>query len=142
MTAKRLAIFDLVETRARALAGVAEVLRLATGDPSRFPALFLEDNGQQADSETEPGVTRYSLGLTIEGYVEGDGGAEAHAALNSLYMQVVAMMLAADLLGGLAEEVTEGDLRIASASLTSAMRLGFALDFNVQFVADRAAPAA
>lgn len=142
MTAKRLAIFDLVEARATALPGVAEVLRLASGDPSRFPAVFIEDNGQQADSESEPGVTRYDLSLTFEGYVEGDGGAEAHAALNALYMQIVGMMLSEDMLDGLAEEISEGDLRIAPAALSSATRLGFALDFNVRFVADRTAPAA
>jgi len=142
MTAKREAIFAEIETRMRAIAGVGEVERMPSGDPTRWPAIGIEDGVQSADGNTEPGVNRYDLPVTISGFVEGGGGSTAHAAANELYRAVVAAMISDPPLGGLAEEVTEGDLRMQVAMLADRRRIGFELDFSITFVADKFNPAA
>lgn len=142
MTALRLAIVEEIETRLRAISGVAEVQINAAGDPTRFPALFIDDAGHVPDEGTEPQSTRYDMNLTIEGYAEGGGGRDAYAEINQLYVDVVATLLSEPPLDGLAEEVNEGPMRIATAILSKERRLGFSMDLKISFVADRAFPVA
>lgn len=133
----REAIFAEVETRLRSLPSALEVERMASGDPSSYPALNIEDGGQNADNETEGGATRYDLTIAIEGYVSGGGGAEAHAAANALYGDVKKVLLSEPPLGGLAEEINEGGARFAVAILSNERRIGFVAEFIVRFVAPR-----
>lgn len=142
MTAHRLAIVEEIEARLLALPSVAEVQINAAGDPSRFPALFIDDSGHVPDEMTEPGVTRYSMNLAIEGYVQGGGGKQAYADLNALYLDVVAALLPEPPLDGLAEEIDEGPMRIATAILAKETRMGFSMDLKIAFVADRTSPVA
>src|SRR5687768_16503637 len=104
MTAKREQLLAVVDTRLAAIPGLAEYERMASGDPSRFPALLLNDNGHSI-IETVAGATRYALHVTIEGYVEGGNGPTASAALNQLYADVVQALMTEPPLGGLAEIV-------------------------------------
>lgn len=139
MTAKRESIFAAIEAALNTLSGVATVERMAAGEPSAFPALLIEDTGQQI-IPGEVGSTRYLLPVVIEGYVESDA-ATAHAALNALYLDVVTKLLADPPLGGLADEISEGAMRVAVAVLASKRRLGFSLDIQIEFSADRENPA-
>ena len=142
MTALRFAIVTEIAARLSALSIVAEVQINAAGDPSQFPALFIDDAGHLPDEGTEPGSTRYEMNLTIEGYVKGGGGEDAYADLNTLYLAVVGAVLIEPPLDGLAEEINEGPMRIATAILSKERRLGFSMDLKISFVADRASPVA
>lgn len=126
-----------------ALAGVdvAELETMPAGDPVKFPALHIFDAGQNPLNDTEAGVTRYDLALTLEGYMEQAGGAAAYARLNALYRDVVAALMVEPLLGGLAETIDEGALRLSVAPLAAKPRLGFALDMIITFPARRDDPA-
>lgn len=141
MTAKRFAIIQAVEGVILSISGVEEVLVNASGDPTRFNAVFITDSGQSADSNTEPGSTRYSMQLTIEGYVGGGDGKEATANINALYLDVINAIMADTELQSLCEELNEGALRVATVVLSKTRRMGFELDLDIQFVADRNNPA-
>lgn len=120
--------------------GVAELELMPSADPVVFPALHVFDGGQDA-SPSEPAATRYELALTLEGYMEQAGGAAAYATLNALYAAAVAALMAEPPLGGLAETIDEGGLRISVAPLASRPRLGFSLDMTITFPARRDDPA-
>ena len=141
MSAKRLAILLEIEARMQSLAGVNEVLLNASGDPSQFPAIFIDDAGHTPDSTTEPGATRYDMAVTIEGFVENDGGSAATAAINALYLSVVEALIQEPALDGLVEIINEGPMRMQTVALGKQRRMGFALDLEIQFVADRQSPA-
>lgn len=139
MTAVRESIFAEVEQRLGAITGVLEVKRMPFVDPLLFPALHIFDAGQQIE-ETESGVTRYGAMLTVEGYLEAQGGAEAHAELSNLYSATVAALVTEPPLGGLAETIDEGGMNIQIAPLAGKSRLMFALDFTISFPTRRGAP--
>ncbi len=140
MTVVREAICALVEERFAALPGVTEVERMPSGDPMSFNALHIFDDGQQPrDGQAQ--ASEYELGLTIVGYVEGNSGATAHGELNALYAAVVTTLLTDPPLGGLAETIDEGPMRIDVASLASDSRLAFTLDIIVGFSTKRGRPA-
>jgi hypothetical protein len=120
----------------------AEVTSEATGDPSTFPALNSVEGAMEADNGTEPGATRYTVTISIEGYVEGSAGIEARTARNALYLEVVRALIDDTYLGGLAEELSEGATRRTTAYLSSQERLGFITGFIIKFVADSANPVA
>lgn len=141
MTAKRFAIIDAIETVIQDLPGVAEVQINASGDPSQFPAAFITDTGHSPDSGTEPGATRYQMRPIIEGYVAGGDGKAATQAVNDLYLAVVTAIMADTLLQSLCEELNEGELRVATVVLSKQRRMGFELELDIQFVADRDSPA-
>lgn len=142
MTAKRFAIIEAIETAIMGISGVEEVLINASGDPTKFNAVFITDSGQSPDSNTEPGVTRYSMRPSIEGYVAGGDGKEATANLNALYLDVVTAVIADPELQSLCEELNEGEMRVSTVVLSNKRRMGFELELDIQFVADRDNPAA
>jgi hypothetical protein len=88
VTAIRELIFAEIESRLTAIDDVAEVERMPSGDPAKFPALHIFD-APQDPIDGEPQASRYGLTAIIEGYVSGGSGAIAHAALNDLYSRVV-----------------------------------------------------
>lgn len=132
MTAIREQIFDWITGQLAAIAGVQLVERMPSGDPDVFPALEIYD-GSQRTAEVEVGSTRYILTVRVEGYVEGGDGADAHAAINELHAAVVAALMSAPPIGGLAEDIEEGDARFTVAELASRKRLGFSAAFSIQF---------
>lgn len=140
MTAVRELIFAEVARRLLFDTDAVEVERMAAGDPSAFPAINIEDVGHEADPETEPGSTRYALRIMIEGHVEGAGGADAHAAAHALYLQCLATLLPEPPLGGLAERIEEGRFQSSPAFLSDARRIGFSLEFTIDFVGVRLSP--
>jgi hypothetical protein len=142
MIAKCEAISEEIFTRLCAIPSVAEVTSEATGDPSSFPALNTVEGVMQADNGTEPGATRYSVTISVEGYVEGSDGLEARTARNALYLEVIRAMIDDTMLDGLAEELSEGTTRRTTAYLSNQNRLGFIIEFTVQFVAASANPVA
>lgn len=140
MTAVRELVFAAVEAALRTIAGVKEIQRMSAGDPSRYPALFIEDGGQGSDPNSEPDATRYDLTVQIEGFVAGGDGNTAHAEMNALYVSVVETLMADATLLDLVEQLDEGALRPATAVLASKRRIGFLLDFNIVFVGGRTSP--
>jgi hypothetical protein len=132
VTAIREQILAVVDTRLAAFPGLGEYERNPSGDPASFPALAAHDHGQRT-VETEAGATRYALTLVVEGYVQGGTGAAASAALNELYAFVVGTLMTEVPMGGLAETIEEGELRIAVATLAGERRLGFTLEFTITF---------
>ena len=139
MTAIRELIFASMAAALAANASAGEVERMASGDPLGFPARHIGNDGQ-AVLEGEVGATRYALSCSIEGYVEGQGGAAAAAQLNQLYADTVRTVMA--LIGTVPqiENVEEGDMRVAVASLASTRRLAFSTDFTITYATRRGDP--
>lgn len=140
--AVRQVILDELATRLEEIPECAEFDINPSGEPSAFPALILEEMDQDPDDGTEPGATRYSLKGTIEGYVKGGGGREATAARSALYLAVVRVLLGGDPIHPAVEEVHEGGMRLATATLSKERRLAFALDFEILFVGATGDPVA
>jgi hypothetical protein len=124
-----------------ALAGAADELELEpAGDPSRFPALGAVFGGHRV-LEREAGLTRYEMPVTIDGFVDGEGGEAPSAARNALQADVVTRLVADGQLGGIVELIEDDDCRMFTAALANVRRLGFAQDFTVQFTTARGNPA-
>lgn len=139
MTAIREQIFAKIEELLGTISGIGEVERMPSGDPSAFPALYIFDEGHTL-AEEEAGTTRYALSVSIDGYVKGGDGAESHAALNTLYSAVIAKLVTEPPIDGLAEEITEVDMKPTVAARASERRLAFALDLTIYFATERGNP--
>lgn len=140
MVAVREQIFNEIEQRLGEVEGIGEVERQPSGDPASFPALAIFDSGQQL-TESDAINNWYQLEVTIDGTVEGGSGPEAHAALNALYVSIVQALVTEPPLGGLAETIDEGALRVDVAELASERRLNFSLDLSITFPTRRGDPA-
>lgn len=136
----RNAIFAEIEARLNAVPGVQRVEREPTGDPDVFDYLSIADGGQTV-LEKGFDTTRYGLSVEIEGYVEGSSGDSTHEALSALYATTVAALLTEPPLGGLAEEISEDSLRVATANLANKRRMSFGLSIYVEFSNKRGNPA-
>lgn len=110
------------------------------GDPIDFPALGITDGGHSV-LEHEASLTRRSMMVTIDGFVEGGNGKAPTAERNALAAAVVAALLGDITLGELTELIDDGDYRPVTATLASVRRLGFTQDFEIQFSTSRADPA-
>lgn len=141
MTAQRERIFGELATRLQAIAGLGEFQRMPSGEPARFPALFLFDGGHQpAQGGEESGTQRQALSIGIDGYVAGGGGADAHAAINALYAAVIEALFPEPVLGGLANEITEDGFTVTVAERASVRRLAFELQLTVHYATRRGMP--
>ncbi|MBN8843256.1 MAG: hypothetical protein J0H88_08405 [Sphingomonadales bacterium] len=108
-----------------------------SGEPASFPAIYAEESDQSADDTTEPGATRYELEFGLEGYVSGGSGIEATTARSELYDALITAILDATSWPDCIEEIHEGDMRLSTATLAAARRLGFNLTVTIHFVAPR-----
>lgn len=120
--------------------GVSEYERMPSGDPAKFPARHLHDSGQ-SPIEREAQNSRYDMEITVEGFVQGNGGAAAHDQLNDLYADTVTRVMALIDRDDI-ETIEEGTLRPAIAPLASSRRMGFSLDFAITFATRRGDPTA
>lgn len=133
MTAIRERIFAEVETRLGNITApvVAEVQRMPSGDASRFPALFIFDQGDRAaEDEEETDQMAFVLSLGIDGFVAGNA---PHSAANALYAAVVEALFPQPVLGGLATEIRVTRLDMAVAERARDHRLGFALELTILY---------
>ena len=111
-----------------------------TGDPISFPALGITDGGHTV-IEREAGLTRRTMTVQIDGFVDGAGGKAPTRERNALVAAAVAALLTDPVIADLVELIDDGDLRLFTATLASTRRLGFAQDFEIQFCTSRADPA-
>lgn len=139
MTAAREAIFAKIEELLNAISGVNEVERMPSGDPAKFPALHIWDEGQRPE-QAEAGVTEYGMTFNIDGYVQAAGGSAAHTALNALHSSMVQALVTEPPIGGLVDEITEGAMNVSIAPLASKRRLAFTAEFTVNFPTNRGNP--
>jgi len=138
MTAPRQMVLDWLSAKLAELVGDEGEFEInPSGDPSRFPAVSIEESDQDADDQTEPGSTRYDLSLGIEGYVEGGNGPEVTAARSDLYEAVLAACFDPEGRPDCIEEIREGGMRMATTILAEARRLGFNLTVTFRFVVAR-----
>lgn len=140
MTAIRAQIVATIEARLAAIDEVREVVVMPSGDPVKFPALHIFDDGHAVD-ESDTAGTKYGFIPRIEGYIEGSSGAVAYAQINDLYAATIRNLVTDPPIDGLAETVDEGDMRLFVATLASKPRLGFTLDLPISFYTDREDPA-
>lgn len=141
MTAVREDIFAAIETRLRQIAGVAEVERMPSGDPSRFAALHVFDQGHRpSDSGQEAETQHQALGVQVVGFTQGGDGSAAHAELNALYAAVIEVLFAEPVLGGLATEIDENSFAPDVAFLANKRRLAFTLDLTINYATRRGMP--
>jgi hypothetical protein len=138
------AVREIISARAEAalslIEGIQEVEWNPSADPMSYPALQVFDDGQ-VPTEQEAGSTRYTLGMTVAGFVETWSGPEARAALNTLYAAVIAALFQDEQLTALIETIDEGGLRIDIATHADVRRLGFELDIDITFATVRHDPA-
>jgi len=132
MTAVRETIIAEFFSRLQGVAGVAICRRMPSSEPSQFPALDLDDRGQQK-LEQDATHSRFALTLAIEGRVQGSGGEAAHQTLITLYADTVRAILADDRLGGLVETIEEQDTSIEISALANKATLAFTLVFELTF---------
>ena len=134
MTARRETIIAAVFTRLQTVPGLALCRRMPNAEPSEFPALDLDDRGQQV-LDRDAQQTRYAMTLVVEGRVQGTGGTAAHQALNTLYAATVRALLADIQLGGLCDDIREEDTSIDVSALAQSATLAFATAFTIEFTA-------
>jgi hypothetical protein len=133
MTAVRQRIFDEIETRLKAISSptVREVRLMPSGDPARFPALFIFDQGDAADQdEEETGAMAFRMSVGIDGFLAED---DPHRAANELYSAVIEALFPEPVLGGLASEIRIGRLDMAAAERAKDNRFGFALELSILY---------
>lgn len=139
MTAVRAQIFGVVDARLSSLA--QEYERMPSGAPSKFPCLYVFDNGDRsAEDGEESGTTRKVLQIGIDGYVSGSGGAAAHDEANALYASVIEALFPEPVFGGLASEIEEVKLDMDVAMRASTRRIAFSLDIEVHYATRRGSP--
>lgn len=133
MTAVRERIFVAIEDRLRAITmpEIQEVRRMPSGDPARFPALFIFDQGDAADQdEEETDTMAFRMSVGIEGFL---AGSEPHTAANALYAAVVEALFPEPVLGGLASEIRIVRLDMAVAERAKDSRSGFSLELSILY---------
>jgi hypothetical protein len=133
MTAVRERIFVEIEARLAAITSpaVQEVERMPPGDPTRFPALFIFDQGDRlAEEEEETDQMAFVMSVGIDGFVAGDA---PHTAANALYAAVVEALFPQPVLGGLATEIQIVRLDMAVAERAKDHRLGFGLELALHY---------
>lgn len=133
MTARRELIFAEIEARLAAIASPAlgEVERMPSGDPSKFPALFIFDQGDDpAIEQDETDTEAFELSIGIDGFVNGDA---PHTAAHALYAAVKRALMTQPPLGGLADEIRQGRLDMAIAERAKDHRLGFGVEFKITY---------
>nr|WP_047168894.1 hypothetical protein [Sphingomonas sp. Y57] len=144
MTAIREQIATLLDARLQAIADAhgGEYERDPSGDPTGWPAISLDDEGQDPSDE-ESGVTRYAMSVAIEVYSEGSSGMAVSRELNELHAEIVPAIMTpgAPPFGGLVERVEEGQLKRFTAPLASKPRKGFRQRFTIIFTTRRGDPA-
>ena len=131
-------IFAEIEARLTPLASEVEIE--PAGDPVTLPALGITDAGHVV-LEREADLTRRLMTITVDGFVDGAGGAAPTAERSALLASVVAALMSDETLGGTVELIEDGALRMFAAELADQRRLGFAQDFEIQFTTSRADPA-
>lgn len=145
MTAIREQIVAKIDARLQAIADAhnGEYEREPSGAPTVWPAIGLDDEGQDVTEDEEIDVTRYSLDLAVEVYAEGSGGIVVSQQLNELHAEIVAAVMAPGVpaIDGLAERIDEGSLKRFTAVLAEYPRKAFRQKFTIIFTTRRGDPA-
>ena len=134
-------LFAELDRRLSIVPGVLEYERMPPGDPSRWPALQLFDNGDES-IDAEPGGLRLATTVTVEGWCRGVGGALVHDQLLQLHADTVkALCSDGGDLGGLVQTIEiVGQRRVAIKELAETREIGFAQDFMITFATPRGDP--
>ena len=119
--------------------GASEVELMPSGEPEKFSALHIFDEGQDPEPG-EVGTERFALSIGIDGYVSGGAGREALEALNNLYADTKEALFAEPVLGGLANEIEETSFRVHVTERASKRRLSFSLGLSVHYATQRGSP--
>lgn len=139
MTAVRFQIIQRV-TQDLVDAAIADEVELnPSGDPSRFRALHIFDEGDDAEIG-EAGTDRRALNVGIDGYVEGGDGPAALADLNDLYCRVIETLFVEPVLSELATEIEQGALQVTTATRASKRRMAFSLTLTIHYATRRGSP--
>jgi len=136
-------IYAEIDARLSTLPTVQLYERMPSGDPDIFPALAVFDDGDEP-AEQEASSTRLSLSLTVEGYMNGVGGAATHDQLLALHAAVVRALCGDEgtNLGGLVENIEiTGRRRVVVAPLSKERHLSFGQDFEILYSTVRGDPA-
>lgn len=77
----------------------------------RFPTIVLLD-GAHNIGESEHGLHRYAMTLSVEGYVQAETDSQLGATANALYGSIMSAVMADRQLGGLAIDIHEQNFDI------------------------------
>lgn len=131
MTAIREQILVWFEGVCAAVPDVAEVERMPSGDPTKFNALHIHDQGDTpVEEEEETDTEAFWMQVGIDGFVTE---ASASTAANALYASLKERVMVQPPIGGLAEEIRQGRLDMAVAERAKDHRLGFGVEFNILY---------
>ena len=126
--------------RERVLAAFAERLGEKESPISRnrdsavlkYPALILLEGSQRTDNSLS-GRTTYTATVIVEGYVQAATPADLGAAINDLYANTVLRALGDQTLGGLSNDIREGELEINIDAEGSKPMAAFSLSFEIDY---------
>lgn len=113
------------------IGGIGELEFAPAGDPNAFPALHVDDEGEDIQSQDWL-TTRATLTLSVTGYVQGNGAA-THRAARILDATIVAALMADQSLGGKATLIDLGSLLIEPVQLSKVRTVSFRRVFSVSF---------
>ena len=124
-------IADAMMTTLGAVSGVIELSFAPPGDPNKFPALHVDDEGEDILAQ-DWFSTRANLTLSVTGYVKGSGS-DTHKEARKLDAAVVTALMANPTVGGLATMIDLGSLLIEPVQLASDRTVSFRRTFSVNF---------
>ncbi len=97
-----------------------------------FPMLIVLEGNQRSDHSIA-GRTGYTASVIVEGYVQSDSTDNLGAAINDLYANTVKYALDNPSLGGLCNDIREGELEINIDAEGSKPMAAFRLSFEIDY---------
>jgi hypothetical protein len=142
MTAVREQCLSAVRTRLATIPGATVYRnRLDPIAPGAMPAVNLFDGGHNLKA-TLSGHDEYELRCDVEMYVTAANDAALGAAFSALYSQVVAAVMEDVALGGVAQQILEGDMTDPEFSLDdpSPPLMAASLRFEIEYWTEEGDP--
>ncbi len=97
-----------------------------------YPALILLEGSQRTDNSIS-GRTGYTATVIVEGYVQAKSADTLGEEINALYANTVKYVLDNQTLGGLCNDIREGELEINIDAEGSKPMAAFSLSFEIDY---------
>jgi hypothetical protein len=126
-------VLDALAVQLLPLAGI-QVEGQRGAEVMTFPTILIEDGGHDTPDETVAyGSTLYPMNVNLYGYVEAPSGPDARIAINALYGRVLPVLLSDRSLGGIAQDLREGQMETEFFTAETGFRGVFSLALQIDF---------